>query len=92
MATTASPLTAGQSQSLSIDPSACDSDPFLVVTNEGTTSDGNGMLPFHANLLQAAISTQTPVQPVALRFSDSAERFSPAAAYVGAVQFYLSQA
>jgi 1-acyl-sn-glycerol-3-phosphate acyltransferase len=50
---------------------------------EGTTSDGNGLLPFHANLLQAAISTETPVQPVVLRFADPVHRFSPAAAYVG---------
>jgi 1-acyl-sn-glycerol-3-phosphate acyltransferase len=50
---------------------------------EGTTSDGQGLLAFHANLLQAAISTETPVQPVALRFADAQHRFSPAAAYVG---------
>jgi 1-acyl-sn-glycerol-3-phosphate acyltransferase len=29
------------------------------------------MLPFHANLLQAAISAPAPVQPVALRFVDT---------------------
>ena len=50
---------------------------------EGTTSEGHGVLAFHANLLQAAVSTQTPVQPVALRFSDSQHAVSPAAAYVG---------
>ena len=50
---------------------------------EGTTSDGQSLLPFHANLLQAAISTETPVQPLALRFDDVDQRFSPAAAYVG---------
>ena len=35
---------------------------------EGTTTDGTFLLPFHANLLQAAISTGTPVQPMALGF------------------------
>jgi 1-acyl-sn-glycerol-3-phosphate acyltransferase len=50
---------------------------------EGTTSDGQSLLPFHANLLQAAIATETPVQPVALRFADADHRFSPAAVYVG---------
>jgi 1-acyl-sn-glycerol-3-phosphate acyltransferase len=50
---------------------------------EGTTSDGKGLLTFHANLLQAAIATGTPVQPVALRFSDAGHAVSPAAAYVG---------
>ena len=55
----------------------------VAVFPEGTTSDGRGLLPFHANLLQAAISTETPVQPVVLRFADSAAAFSAAAAYVG---------
>jgi 1-acyl-sn-glycerol-3-phosphate acyltransferase len=55
----------------------------VAVFPEGTTSDGRGLLPFHANLLQAAISTETPVQPVVLRFADSSAAFSPAAAYVG---------
>jgi 1-acyl-sn-glycerol-3-phosphate acyltransferase len=56
---------------------------IVAVFPEGTTSDGRGLLPFHANLLQAAISTETPVQPVVLRFADSSTAFSPAAAYVG---------
>ena len=55
----------------------------VAVFPEGTTSDGRELLPFHANLLQAAIATRTPVQPVALRFSDDRDRVSPAAAYVG---------
>ena len=37
---------------------------------EGTTSDGRTLLPFHANLIQAAISAQSPVLPVALEFVD----------------------
>jgi len=44
----------------------------LGVFPEGTTSDGTTMLPFHANLFEAAISTNTPVQPVALQFVDLA--------------------
>lgn len=42
----------------------------LAVFPEGTTGDGRSMLPFHANLLQAAISADVPVQPLALRFVD----------------------
>ena len=34
-------------------------------------SDGSTVLPFHANLIQAAISANAPVQPVALRFEDA---------------------
>jgi 1-acyl-sn-glycerol-3-phosphate acyltransferase len=44
---------------------------IIAVFPEGTTSDGRGLLPFHANLLQAAISTGAPVQPAALRFADA---------------------
>lgn len=40
----------------------------LAVFPEGTTSDGEHLLPFHANLLQAAIAAEAPVQPVALQF------------------------
>jgi 1-acyl-sn-glycerol-3-phosphate acyltransferase len=56
----------------------------LAVFPEGTTSDGREILPFHANLLQAAISAGAPVQPVALSFIDAATgRISFAASYVG---------
>ena len=44
----------------------------LAVFPEGTTGDGTQLLPFHANLLQAAISADAPVQPVALHFADEA--------------------
>lgn len=55
----------------------------VAVFPEGTTGDGANLLPFHANLMQAAISTGTPVQGVALRYSDPAHRFSPAAQFLG---------
>jgi 1-acyl-sn-glycerol-3-phosphate acyltransferase len=55
----------------------------VAVFPEGTTSDGRALLPFHANLLQAAIATSTPVQPVALRFSDRHEAISRAVEFVG---------
>ena len=44
----------------------------LAIFPEGTTSDGVHLLPFHANLFQAAIAAQVPVLPVALRFVDAA--------------------
>ncbi len=43
----------------------------LAIFPEGTTSDGVGLLPFHANLFQAAISADAPVLPMALRFTDA---------------------
>lgn len=44
----------------------------LAIFPEGTTSDGVSLLPFHANLFQAAISANAPVLPIALRFTDAA--------------------
>ena len=62
----------------------------VVVFPEGTTGDGRTLLPFHGNLLQAAIATGTPVQPVVLRYSDGAHRFSPAVQYLGATTLLQS--
>lgn len=45
---------------------------IVAVFPEGTTGDGRELLPFHANLIQAAVSADAPVQPVALRFIDRA--------------------
>ncbi len=55
----------------------------VAVFPEGTTGAGPEPLPFHANLLQAAVSTGTPVQPVVLRFSDAAGRFSKNVEFLG---------
>ena len=55
----------------------------VAVFPEGTTADGHELLPFHANLLQAAIATEVPIQPVALRYRDARHAVSPAAEYVG---------
>ena len=56
----------------------------LAIFPEGTTGDGSTLLPFHANLLQAAISADAPVQPVALQFADAATgQISFAPCYVG---------
>jgi 1-acyl-sn-glycerol-3-phosphate acyltransferase len=55
----------------------------VAVFPEGTTGEGHTPLPFHANLLQAAIASAVPIQPVALRFADAAHDVSPAAMYVG---------
>lgn len=43
----------------------------IAVFPEGTSSDGLGVLPFHANLVQAAITAVAPVQPIALRYADA---------------------
>lgn len=44
----------------------------LTIFPEGTTSNGQQVLPFHANLFQAAVSANAPVLPLALQFVDRA--------------------
>ena len=63
---------------------------IVAVFPEGTTSDGRTLLPFHANLLQAAIATGSPVQPIALSFSDSSGPVSAAVEFVGATTLLQS--
>lgn len=55
----------------------------VAVFPEGTTGEGHALLPFHANLLQAAIATATPLQPVLLRWFDPTHAFSPVVEFVG---------
>ncbi len=56
----------------------------LAFFPEGTTGDGSTVLPFHANLLQAAITAEAPVQALGLRFEDAASSVpSFAPCYVG---------
>jgi len=54
----------------------------VAVFPEGTTGAGHGVLPFHANLLQAAITTGTVVQPIVLRYSEPGHPVSIAAQYI----------
>jgi 1-acyl-sn-glycerol-3-phosphate acyltransferase len=57
---------------------------IVAVFPEGTTGNGVDMLPFHANLLQAAIAVDAPVQPIALSFKDTVTgQISQAASFVG---------
>ena len=56
----------------------------LAVFPEGTTSDGLQLLPFHANLIQAALSAGAPVLPAALRYVDGhSGQTSQAVSFVG---------
>jgi 1-acyl-sn-glycerol-3-phosphate acyltransferase len=55
----------------------------VAVFPEGTTGDGRTLLPFHSNLLHAAVTTATPVQPVVLRFFDAQHTISPLAEFLG---------
>ncbi|MFM0051910.1 lysophospholipid acyltransferase family protein [Caballeronia grimmiae] len=56
---------------------------MMFVFPEGTTSDGVSLLPFHANLFQAAVSASCPVQPVCLMYEDARGMQTTAPAYIG---------
>jgi 1-acyl-sn-glycerol-3-phosphate acyltransferase len=56
---------------------------LMCVFPEGTTSDGLALLPFHANMFQAAVSAGCPVQPICLMYADAQGRQSTAPAYIG---------
>jgi 1-acyl-sn-glycerol-3-phosphate acyltransferase len=55
----------------------------VVAFPEGTTSDGRDVLPFHGALLQGAIMSGTPIQPVALRYQTGEEQPAQAPVYCG---------
>lgn len=57
---------------------------------EGTTAAQGRVLPFHANLFEAAIEAQVPVQPYALRYVDREGRLHPAADFIGDMSFIES--
>lgn len=54
---------------------------------EGTTSAQGVLLPFHANLFEAAIEADVPIQPYALRYVDEDGRLHPAADFIGDMSF-----
>ncbi|CAB3760096.1 lysophospholipid acyltransferase family protein [Paraburkholderia humisilvae] len=55
----------------------------ICVFPEGTTTDGRELLPFHANLFQAAVSAARPVQPLCLYYEDARGNQSTAPSYIG---------
>jgi 1-acyl-sn-glycerol-3-phosphate acyltransferase len=57
---------------------------------EGTTSLQGRMLPFHANLFEAAIDAKVAVQPVAIDYVDAGGGHHPAVDYVGDTTFVRS--
>ncbi len=54
---------------------------------EGTTGNQKEVLPFHANLLEAAVRTQTPIVPVALAYVREDGQDDPNALFVEPINF-----
>jgi len=59
---------------------------------EGTTAAQGNLLPFHANLFEAAIEAKVPVQPFVVRYIDVHGQFHPAADFIGDMTFAQSMA
>lgn len=54
---------------------------------EGTTAAQGMLLPFHANLFEAAIDAKVPVQPFAVRYLDARGNLHHAADFIGEMTF-----
>lgn len=61
-----------------------------AVFPEGTTSDGRRLLPFHGNLIQAALDAGCPIVPLGLRYVDPDGQPSQAAMFIGETTFLQS--
>ena len=64
----------------------------IGVFPEGMTSEGTGLQPFHASLLQSAVDEHALVFPVALRYLDEEGRVNVNASYVGDTSMIESMA
>lgn len=62
----------------------------VAVFPEGTTGDGDRLLPFHANLVQGAVLGGAPVVPVGLRYVDRSGALPEAVEFVGDTPFPVS--
>jgi len=56
---------------------------LVAVCPEGVTTFGRSLEPFHSALFQPALDAAATLQPVALRYLDTAGRHTDAAGYVG---------
>ena len=54
---------------------------------EGTTAAQGQLLPFHANLFEAAIDAKVPVQPFALTYRDNSGASHPSVDFIGETSF-----
>lgn len=57
---------------------------------EGTTASQGQLLPFHANLFEAAIDAKVPVQPIALAYVDAAGAAHSSVDFIGEMSFAQS--
>jgi 1-acyl-sn-glycerol-3-phosphate acyltransferase len=60
---------------------------FVAVFPEGTTNDGKSLLPFHGNLMEAAIRSEVRVQPLAIAYRNSRGTLASSVEFVGEMTF-----
>ena len=63
---------------------------LVAMFPEGTTSDGDRLLPFHVNLIQSAIDARATIVVAGLRYLDRQGRLTSAASYVGDINLLQS--
>jgi 1-acyl-sn-glycerol-3-phosphate acyltransferase len=63
---------------------------FVAVFPEGTTNDGKGLLPFHGNLMEAAIRAGVPVQALAIAYRNSKGTLAKSVEFIGDTTFVAS--
>ncbi|MHB8353981.1 MAG: hypothetical protein ACYDCF_06030, partial [Burkholderiales bacterium] len=54
---------------------------------ESTTSEGSSVLPFHSAMLQAAVSCQTPILPMAIQYRLHDGTANPHLPFIGEMTF-----
>ena len=59
----------------------------VIFFPEGTTSPGDRLLPLHANLIEAAVQTNTEIQPVVLKYTSRGQR-TTRMAYTGSKSIF----
>jgi 1-acyl-sn-glycerol-3-phosphate acyltransferase len=59
----------------------------VAVFPEGTTNDGKSLLPFHGNLMEAAIRGEVLVQPLAISYRNRQGELAGSVAFVGKTTF-----
>lgn len=57
---------------------------------EGTTAQQGSLMPFHANLFEAAVDAKVMVQPYAVCYVDEAHRLHPSIEFIGDMTFAQS--
>ena len=63
---------------------------LVAMCPEGTTSDGDRLLPFHANLIQPAIEARAPIVIAGIRYVDADGYRTTSPAYVGEINLLQS--